>query len=107
MSGNYFNQKLYDNLDRKIKEFNDKMANLGNNNDADIGVINNNINIIHDYIYTDLPKVWDTKSGREVIKKMQDVYSKCKDYWDCMYTNLETYRGTRLYYNSTKNDMEE
>lgn len=107
MSGGYFDQELYDNLKEKIRVFNDKMVNLGINNDANIGVVNNNIKIIEDYIYRDLPKVWDTKSGREVIKKMQEVYSTGKDCLDCMYSNLETFKETRLYYNTTTEDMEE
>ena len=47
------------------------------------------------------------RNGREVIKKMQEVYSTGKDCLDCMYSNLETFKETRLYYNTTTEDMEE
>lgn len=100
MSNGYFDIRLYDNLNKRIETFNTKMSELGSTDTTSINVVNKELANLEKFIYTDLPKVWDTENGREVIKKMERVYEMGKSYWDGMYNNLETYQATRLYYNT-------
>ena len=106
MSNGYFDTRLYDNLEEKIKTFNTKMSELGSTDTTSIYDVNKKLARLEILIYRDLPNVWDTDHGREIIKKMQSVYETSKQYWNGMYSNLETYQATRLYMDTKTEDVD-
>ncbi len=98
MSNGYFDTRLYDNLNERIKTFNTKMSELGSTDTTSIYVVNKDFAELGELINKVLPEVWDTEHGREIIKKMSKVYEDGKRFWDDgMYINFVPYQATRLY----------